>query len=242
MLGSIIKRRSWNWAAIGKHPAAKDYIRIGGTSPLIEAVAEWAAKGYQHLRPSKDQPLAFYSWRFWLQGVRKGEIVCGLGRDSSDRIGRPFPLMLLGEGLLKGWEKKWTDLPVYLGHTWKSMESIATRRFEHIRDMETALTDLKAPGYDDHHPGRGKQPAEACDLEMAPFHRQMDNDGFGYMPLNHSSHDDPETGILQCHRHLPKHCAQMPRGVFIGGSPQKSYLAAIEHPLGKNDFVRLWSI
>ena len=45
MLGSIINHRRWNWAAVGKHPSAKDYIRIGGASALLNAVAEWSAMG-----------------------------------------------------------------------------------------------------------------------------------------------------------------------------------------------------
>jgi type VI secretion system protein VasJ len=51
---------------------------------------------------------------------------CGLGRDSSDSIGCPYPLLIMGEGRLKGWEKRWSQLPVQLNRTWKRMESIVT--------------------------------------------------------------------------------------------------------------------
>ena len=90
MLGSIIQNRKWNWAAVGKHPSAKDYIRIGGGSALLDAVAQWSANGYHELSPGKTQQPVYRSWRFWLKGIKKGSIICGLGRDSSDSIGRPF--------------------------------------------------------------------------------------------------------------------------------------------------------
>lgn len=242
MLGSLKRRHPWNWAAIGKHPAAADYIRLGTTSPLIDAVADWTAKGYQQMKPRKDQPAAFYSWRFWLRGVKKGEIVCGLGRDSSDRIGRRFPLLLVGAGRLAGWEKKWADLPVRLGRTWKSMEFVAARRFDDLQAMGDALTELHSPEAEQGTSLSKQESADGCRQDLARFRDKMVSEGFGVMRVNPSPHGDAELSVLECHRRLEAHCKQMPRGVFIGGTPQQTYLAAIVHPLGKADFMRLWSL
>ncbi len=46
MLGSIIfKKKSWSWIAHGKHPAAKDYFRVGEDLPIFRAFSDWVDKG-----------------------------------------------------------------------------------------------------------------------------------------------------------------------------------------------------
>ncbi len=238
MLAALRKSSAWNWAAIGKHPVAKDYIRIGTPSPLIEALGEWVANGYRQLNPAKEPPRSFYSWRFWLRGIKKGEIICGLGRDSSDRIGRPYPLLIAGQGLLKGWEKKWIELPRMLGRSWQSMEYIAARRFDELDALESALAGLEAPE---------KQIPAAAETEMkmpagmAAFHQELDREGIAMVRLNHEMQDDSEAAVRQYHLQLEGCCRQIPRGVFVGGTPQQTGLVAVQHPLGKADFLKLWS-
>ena len=100
MLGSLIKGPTWCWAAVGKHPVAADYIRLGNSTSLLDAVADWVAKGYDELLRMDGRSQDSHSWRFWLRGVKKDTLICGLCRDSSDRIGRPYPLMIMGEGRL----------------------------------------------------------------------------------------------------------------------------------------------
>jgi type VI secretion system ImpM family protein len=243
MLGSVSKGRSWCWAAVGKHPAATDYIRLGDSSALLDALAEWAAKGYDDLLRTNGRPQGIYSWRFWLRGVKKGSMICGLGRDSSDRIGRPFPLLIMGEGFVKGWEKHWLTLPERLNRIWKQLEYIASHRFDDARAMEEEIRGLQQPaesvsdhagaGWDEDNPFGA--PTEAC-------RQQLLSDGFGLISLSGAHGLDSDQLVRKGHARLAACCREIPRGVFIGGTPQRTCLAVVGHPLATADFVRLWSV
>jgi type VI secretion system protein VasJ len=102
MLGSIKLKHSWEWSATGKHPAALDYFQLGSKAPLVNAFAGWIEDGYQKLLTRKRTGSTFCSWRFWAKGIRKGYIACGVGCNSSDSAGRPYPLMVMGIGRLSG--------------------------------------------------------------------------------------------------------------------------------------------
>ena len=243
MLGSIIHSRGWNWAAVGKHPSAKDYIRFGGASPLLDAVAEWSANGYQQLNGDKTRQLAHRSWRFWLKGIKKGTLICGLGRDSSDSIGRPYPLLIMGEGTIKGWEKQWNTLPVRLDKTWTRMEFVAANRFDGAHAMEEAVNGLNTPhANSDPAAETGQQEQDGCfDLDLARCREQLRLEGLVMIGLNPKNRADPNELVRQCHRRLSDCCGEIPTGVFIGGTPQQAYLVVIQHPLSVQDFVQLWT-
>ena len=85
MLGALIHPRDFSWAAFGKHPVAMDYIRLAAGTGLMEAVGEWMSKGYDQFIRRTPIVLEPHSFRFWIRGARKGTLLCGLGRDSSDR-------------------------------------------------------------------------------------------------------------------------------------------------------------
>ena len=245
MLGSVIKSRSWCWAAVGKHPAAADYIRLGDSSSLLDALADWVAKGYDELLRSNNRPQGAHSWRFWLRGVKKGALICGLGKDSSDRIGRPYPLMIMGEGTLKGWEKNWLLLPIQLNRAWKNMEYIASRRFDDARAMEEEIQTLNAPQAGDE--ASQSSPADelenpAVDGQVHGCREQLLTTGFGMISLNSLGEVDSDQTIVRCHGRLNGCCKDIPRGVFIGGTPQHTYISVVEHPLATADFVRLWTV
>ncbi|MGD9369115.1 MAG: type VI secretion system-associated protein TagF [Desulfobacteraceae bacterium] len=243
MLGSIIQNRKWNWIAAGKHPVAKDYIRFGGPSPLLDAVAKWSDNGYRQLKGDKQQQSVYHSWRFWLKGVKKGTLICGLGRDSSDSIGRPYPLLIMGEGDLKGWEKQWSKLPCRLDKAWNRMEYIASHCFDSAPAMEAEIERLNAPGKDTD-PAVGSFEAVGGDtnhMDMIQCKSQLLQDGFGLIGLNPAHGADISQFALQCHHRLKECCSEIPRGVFIGGTPQQAYLGVVLHPLRPSDFVKLWS-
>jgi type VI secretion system protein VasJ len=241
MLARLIGGRRWHWTAVGKHPSAKDYIRVGATSPLLEAVAQWSDSGYRALNIGKTDQTVYHSWRFWLKGLKKGTLVCGLGRDSSDSIGRPYPLVIMGEGTLAGWEKQWSMLPVRLEATWNRMEFVASHRFEDALAMEAEVKQLKGP---DANAGLVKKPAPALEgpgLDLDTCRQALAKDGIGMMTLNQTDSAQSEQLMQYCHRIMEGCCTEIPRGVFMGGTPRQTYLTIIQHPLGVEDFVRLWS-
>jgi type VI secretion system protein VasJ len=244
MLGLSGHHDSWRWKAVGKHPAAADYINVGAGTPLMEALADWMTKGYdqwQRSRPNSHEPC---SWRFWLRGAQKGQLICGVGRDSSDRIGRPFPLLVMGEGPLKAWERRWPLLPALLAKTWGRIERFAVHRYEDLKALAEALGQLEAPGHenntttqaDDPRPeGVGGESWQACQADLR-------HSGRAIVALKDCHGMDSSETALRWHAGLKACCDDIPRAVFLGGSPRQAYLAVIQQPLGTADFVKLWSV
>ena len=100
MLGTDITT-TWHWSAFGKHPAAADYFRLGYSSPFVDGLTKWVESGYRLLAERSDTPPPFCSWRFWARGFGRESLVLGVVRVSSDSLGRPYPLLIMGSGPLQ---------------------------------------------------------------------------------------------------------------------------------------------
>ena len=86
------------------------------------------------------------SWRFWAQVPgKKDNIVCGVVRQSSDKIGRPYPLIIVGTGVLGSCWKKWDLLPSGLDNLWQRMETLAAGRAADVRFFEDELKCIPSP-------------------------------------------------------------------------------------------------
>jgi type VI secretion system protein VasJ len=242
MLGLIGLNRAWRWKAAGKHPAAADYINLQGGTPLMDAMADWVAKGYEELQRGQPAAHAPYSWRFWLRGAQKGSLICGVGRDSSDRIGRPFPLLIVGEGPLKGWEKQWLHLPQALIKVWARMERLAAQRYDDLQSMTHELEQLAPPTLEDlGAPAEDNTQEPAIDAQrLSNCRDELEHHGRTVVALNDSPQTDLDSAAAQWHRQLHRCCVEIPRAVFMGGSGQGAYMAVIQQPLSTADFVRLW--
>ena len=118
MLGSVKSERSWKWTACGKHPSAGDYFKFGNDDLMVREFTGWIEDGYHQLLLSSPKRSRLCSWRFWVKGQKKNAIVCGICRDSSDRMGRPFPLIVIGKGKVPGWEDHWDLLPLIFENIW----------------------------------------------------------------------------------------------------------------------------
>lgn len=244
MLGSLAPAQSWHWSAVGKHPAAADYIYLNNVSVLTNALADWMAKGYDQIGRSDKQGQGPYSWRFWLQGAKKGNLICGLGRDSSDRIGRPYPLLLLGEGGLKKWEKQWQKLPECFLKTWQRLEYIAAQRYEDVNALSEALKSTPSPAVEHMKNGNDILSTEVgiSGAEISACRLQFEREGRALIRLADSSEADPAVAAAQWHAVL-KGCSKViPRAVFWGGTPRYTFLAVYQNALSTKDFVDLWSL
>jgi type VI secretion system ImpM family protein len=241
MLGIGNHNRAWCWNAVGKHPAAADYINVGAGAPVLDAVADWMTKGYEALQRENRPTREPHSWRFWLRGTRKDHLICGLGRDSSDRIGRPYPLLIVGEGPLKQWERQWPVLPALLARTWGRIERIAAHQYETLQALIDALTQLPSPAADEMICNEGPsslmapERLEACRTELHQTGRIT-------IALNDGQGSDPEARALAWHGLLKACCPDIPRAVFLGGNPRHAFLMVVREPLDTADFVRLWSM
>lgn len=244
MLGLGRRDNIWRWKAIGKHPAAADYINVNSGTPLMDAIAEWMTKGYTGLPAERPATSGPYSWRFWFRGTKKGTLVCGVGRDSSDRIGRPYPLLIVGEGPLKGWEKQWMQLPLMLARTWGHIEKAASQRYSDLQELGSSLQQLVPPQIESGQSDlSGKKMSDAVDKTVVDQHlRTLKQDGRVLVPLSDRDAAAPEMAAVHWQGDLGACCPEVPRAMFLGGNPQRSFLALIQQPLATADFVKLWSV
>ena len=248
MLGRVDPARSWYWAAHGKHPVARDYFKVGEEFPLGIGFSDWVENGYQILAPKKERHHDLYSWRFWARGSQKEAILCGLVRDSSDGLGRPYPLLIIGTGPLRDWENHWDLLPFACEGAWNQMESISTRTFRELRHLEDEVHRIKPPEprWEEFNevnkerveigrtPGRkeGFEDVKILEDKVITMARKSEV----FLPV------DEEPMIHLWHSLLKTHLTEIPKAVFMGGNPMKTCLALFQRPLMAQDFHGLWSV
>ena len=254
MLGSVRRKHVWEWSVMGKHPAAMDYFQLGADAPLVSAFAGWIENGYQKLLSRKRTGSTFCSWRFWAKGIRKGYIACGVGRDSSDRAGRPYPLMIMGVGTLPGWEKNWHLLTFSFEDIWKQIEYIISGRVADLKQLETDIGRIKPPSRQwsafagsrlkAHHPDNDPEinirPHRSQEIEKSAGMLLAKHELFVSIEGDHDCDSFAMAGHWMCS--LTARMDIAPNAVFLGGFPEKSYLAIFNRSLNTGDFVRLWSV
>ncbi len=254
MLGLIKQKRSWEWSAMGKHPAAMDYFQLGINAPLVSAFTGWIENGYRRLISKNRTRPTFCSWRFWAKGLQKGYIACGVGRESSDSSGRPYPLMIVGIGTLAGWEENWDLLPLVFAETWRQIEYITSGHFADLRQLETDIGRIKLPSqeWSAFADGRlkGKNQDNRAEENIMSQRRREIEKGAGallatnelFIPIDADQGCDSLTMAWYWLCFLKSHVDIVPNAVFLGGVPEKSYLAIFNRSLNSGDFVRLWSV
>jgi type VI secretion system protein VasJ len=254
MPGMMRSKNSWNWGAYGKHPVGKDYFRAGPEDPFLHAFSDWIENGFRKLNPEKNANPLICSWRFWARGYKKGSIACGVVRDSSDSIGRPYPLLIMGTGPLKGWENHWDLLPLAFEKTWVQIEHLATGRFVDFKQMEDEVRSIKPPGFDwkvlEHQrefpeeiepSSNGRSRWDLPELEKRIISLREKPETF--IPLRGGRPDDHFDFVSLLHFLVKKnHTGAVPNSIFMGGVPDNTYLAVFMRPLAPTDFVRLWSV
>ena len=253
MLGAVKAAEGWRFAAFGKHPGAKDYIRLGSTTPMLTGIADWVDKGYAGIEGKKKGMADAASWRFWSRGFGAGALVCGVVRDSVDRLGRPYPLLVLGTGSLRDWEGHWDLLPYACLPVWQRIEYLGAQRYEEIGRFESAIRGLHPPvpkwadfsGRRDQDVGAHEVPPGTAGPEAA-----SDKQGDAAVPGNASrfirldvgTGRDPFPEAVGWQARLHGHDAEAPNAVFFGGTLSKAYLGVFRKRLSTTDFVRIWNV
>ena len=238
MLGSLRSNKDWVWAAFGKHPVARDFIRLGSDLPIFNAFCNWVEHGFGIMRHGDNHRLN--SWRFWAKGTKRSHLVCGLVRDSHDSICRPYPCLIIGTGPLADWKDHWEELPVVLEESWSTMEYLFVKSLNTINELSGELNRLRP--------------------EHTSFsdHKEFDHDDQQgtWADLNCSEIDIRKEGVLHHVLRGDNPCADaarwlngfssanspVPNAVFLGGVPEKNCLVLFERSLMPSDFVQLWSV
>jgi type VI secretion system ImpM family protein len=250
MLGKLIGGSSWDWAAFGKHPVAKDYFQLNVVSPMACAFASWVDAGFRRLSEADRRDMVC-SWRFWARGQKRGTSICGLGKSSSDSIGRPYPMMIIGEGILDKWEKSWQLMFAGLRETWEIIEYETVRRLSSLEQLERQLLRIPSPRkqwkqtlrMDPQHWAAGIQEHERKIVlsEVKQKARQLELDGQLKIPLDGKNASEPLELAGAWHVALKNCNTTVPHTVFMGGRPDNNVLALYIRPLAAGDFSELWS-
>lgn len=246
--------KNWQWVICGKHPALKDYFHLGPNLPMVAALAEWIEKGYRGVARAKTCPADLLAWRFWMGGMDRNTLLCGILRDSTDSVGRPYPLLVVGSGSLADWGTQWDLVPQACEQSWSQMESLSARLFRNLKGLEDDLARVRAPepawaefgehpaqaGPSDPSSGEGIGPGRQENLEGRVPAVAKESEIF--VALDEAPSVDPFTLIRLWHASLKKHHAEPPKAVFMGGNTTATRLAFFRRPLSTQDFVRLWSV
>jgi type VI secretion system protein VasJ len=254
VLGSIKSKSPWEWSASGKHPVAMDYFQLGDIAPLTQAFAAWIEKGYQKLLAQNHAGRKFHSWRFWARGIRKGHIACGVGRDSTDSAGRPYPLLIMGTGTLPGWEENWDLLTFLFEGIWSQIEYLASRPLADLKQLESEISRINMPnedwsalaaqGLSTAGPGHGNDQnghtSTFGTIEGAAEALLMSNEFLVSIDPHHNGDASSLVGFWN--RALKSRTNIVPNAVFMGGIPEQTYLALFTRSLNSSDFERLWSV
>jgi type VI secretion system protein VasJ len=219
---------TWAWAASGKHPVVKDYIRIGRETSAADTLSKWVEEGYTRVSGNT----ALHSWRFFARGTQSEELVCGLLRDSFDGVGRPFPFLIVGSGRIEGWEKHWVYIPEILDGIWERMEFLCTKRVFDLEELKADIGGLPSPAFKKQWQGAA---ASAVDRSL-PDSRE------GMLAIGLKGAGDLRSEIMQGLTTIKANTRCVPDAVFIGGPPEQSFLVAFTRQINADDFLRLWTM
>ncbi|MBM4330010.1 MAG: DUF2094 domain-containing protein [Deltaproteobacteria bacterium] len=253
MLGSIKSSQHWQWSAFGKHPGIKDFFNLGHGDPLTAGFSDWVKSGYQQGGVKKNSN-SFFSWRFWARGFKKQCLACGLVRDSSDSLGRPYPILIMGTGLLNGWEEYWDLLPYACETTWNRMEYISSRMFNNLKQMEEEVQGLQPPlayweeGVEKRKGFRNCRESssfQGCSRDLLNSQNQalsLLREKEILVSFDEGTFQEQSTWIGFWHFLFKEQEDALPNALFMGGTLEKTFLAGFKRPLIPADFVRLWSV
>jgi len=240
VLVSVAAPEGWRFAAFGKHPWAKDYIRLGSTTPMLTGIADWVDKGYAGIEGKKKGMADAASWRFWSKGFGPGALVCGVVRDSVDRLGRPYPLLVLGTGALRDWEGYWDLLPYACRPVWQRIEYLGAQRYEEIGRFESAIRGLHSP-VPEWADFSGRRDREVAASDHAGDDA-VPGEASRFIRLDGGAGRDPFPAAVGWQSRVRQDDAEAPNAVFFGGTISRAYLGVFRKPLATADFVRIWTV
>lgn len=228
----------WQWWAFGKHPVASDFFKLGHEAPLLKGFSEWVEKGYQAILTKRPSCQRLLAWRFWARGIQKGHVACGVVRDSSDRVGRSFPLLVIGTGMLDGWEDHWHLMPFACERTWGQIEYLSAFAVNDLKKLDQEIRQIRPPLPEwssfemDRKASKGFEVVNLLNTDRSE----------GLFDLNMKAEVDPLIQVAHSLDQIRGRTKEAPNAVFIGGTLDRTYLALFRRPLQTADFIQLWSV
>ncbi|GLI38316.1 type VI secretion system protein TssA [Geobacter hydrogenophilus] len=244
---------TWHWSAFGKHPAAADYFRLGHSSPFVDGLTKWVESGYTLQSERSAAPPPFCSWRFWARGFGRESLVLGVVRVSSDSLGRPYPLLIMGSGPLEGWEGQWDLLPFACEKSWCQIEFLATNTFGDLKKLEEGLQGLRPPTSDWDELAERRRGLNRLGSPRDPYASFLDSPRLETVAAERAGKDEfsvrldrgpvnDKITLVSLWHLLAKGAAKgVPNALFMGGTLERSFLASYRRALAPGDFLHLWS-
>lgn len=224
-----MKAADWVWAAAGKHPVVKDYISLGQETQVFRIFSRWVEEGYSRVKETAGQR----SWRFFTRGLKPEELACGLVKDSHDKAGRPFPLIMIGYGRIDAWQHRWELLPLVFDSIWERMEFISVKRVFDLEELKGDICRLPSPRLD----GLKIEPGIADESLVAAMSAGR-NDTVT-VPLNGAG--DCRDEVVRLLEGMKGRNIPAPAAVFIGGLSDRVLLTVFMRSLSASDFDSLWT-
>ena len=236
MLGIGKLKTNVEFSAHGKHPAFNDYFSLNIDSPLASALSSWVEKGAK-LEENHNKNKMVRSFRFWVRGIKKEEFVLGIIRDSSDRLGRYYPLLIMGKGFVKDWDKRWNYIFSGYETVFRAFEDMTASRYDSFKEFETRLTRIN---FLETSSANDDERFRLSEIMLAWFRKDLEK-GVLALPVatlmgNADSYprDREERGFF-------KKKSEVPGAVFLGGLPENPVLSIYARPLNADDFSRLFN-
>jgi type VI secretion system protein VasJ len=162
-------------------------------------------------------------------------------------------MMIIGEGALDQWEKFWHLMLIGLGPTWETLEYASTRRLRSLDQLENEINHLETPRKQWRQTKQMNHKELGDDLlqwknskiilsGVREKVRALETDGRLLIPLDDQGAVDPFQLAVAWHLALKDCRSPVPNTVFMGGSPEKTFLALYCRPLSPDDFSVLWSV
>ncbi len=234
MLGIGRAKTGVEFSAFGKHPAFDDFFNLNIGSPLASALSSWVENG---AKLAANQDAQVHSFRFWMRGIQRDELVLGLIRDSSDRMGRAYPLLIMGKGIVEDRDRRWQHIFCAYEPVYRAFEELAAFRHEDFKAFETKLFRVSFAASSSRHDSDGSRLA---DILPAWFRTNGEKE---WMALPIASLMTKADSIPRARedRGMFRKKPEVPAAVFLGGVPENSVLTIYRRPLNTYDFSRLFN-
>ena len=221
-------------SAFGKHPAFDDFFTIQMESAITRALVSWIERAVNE-QPRAQKTHTAYSYRFWTKGIKNYDLVFGLVRDSSDRMGRPFPLLITTGVTIKNRHKIWHNIFTEFEPVFRTFETSATSRYEDFKSFETSLQKINGQILN--------TPCKTIDKlsnSILAFYKKDAEKNRLSLPVSKLLVTFKDTGITPDTWGFLKKSPRIPGAVFLGGMPDMPMIHMFNRPLRAQDFNRLF--
>ena len=253
MLGPIKKKVSKVVFFLeGKHPSFRDFICLGEKTALAQALSSWIEKGFSTFLEEHGKGLGNRSWRFWLRGQDINEIFWGILKDSSDSLGRPYPLVILLANRIPELGHNWELIPLIMDASWRRLELLASKNFYNYQELIKDISNITLHELTSEKFNEVKNQWES--YNSAFLDKELVKDKIRKKIISHKK--IVELSLLEIHDEKSRipfqiatffyifkfFCPEGPVACFIGGSPEDPKIIFFLEKISKDSFLRLWGL